>query len=195
MTDESEKERQRAAYQAKLEAARKAEDEDRARAWARNAALRNAPPALPAATTRRRIEPSRKTLLAPGEPLPMAQGRRSGSEKRERAWMMSFRVTKMERDQAREAANRTGLPVGSYLHAKAFGGVPLRALPLPLIERRLLAQGLGHLGQIRSLLNQIARAGNAGYAIDQAKRRAADEALIAMRDLFFEALGRKVDGG
>lgn len=121
----------------------------------------------------------------------LPQARRSGSEKRQRQYVVRLRMTAEEHAAVIEAADRAGLTVGSYVRAKALGGKPLRAVPSPGIDRQLLAGTLGQIGKVASNLNQIARASNAGAAANAAELKTALDELTELRALLFQALGRE----
>jgi hypothetical protein len=91
-----------------------------------------------------------------------ADKKRSGSDTRQRAGIVTFRATAGERAELTLAADRAGLSVGSYVRGRALTVPTTRAVRRPTVERAALSQILAQLGKCGSNLNQIARALNAG---------------------------------
>jgi hypothetical protein len=92
-----------------------------------------------------------------------------------------------------------GVPPGTYIKAKALGGMPLRT-GATVEDRKALAQLLALLGQSRlsSNLNQLAHAANIGTLPmtpeTEEHLSAAVRSVVEMRTLLVAALGLKAEG-
>jgi len=123
--------------------------------------------------------------------LPVLRSRRSGSETRVRGKLIGYRASDAEYAEAHEKASRAGLTVASYARAMMHSKEPVRAVPLPVIDRKLLRELLGELGKIGSNVNQLARASNARHAIKPEEVSAFFEAFIELREAVLVALSRE----
>ena len=105
---------------------------------------------------------------------------------------IAVRCTVEERLAITEASAAAGLSIGAFLRTVAVGSAGPRAVRRPPIERKELAQLLGHVGKLSSNVNQIAKGYNVsgvmpGFAEIMAMR--AD--IQAMRAALMKALGRE----
>jgi len=108
-----------------------------------------------------------------------------------RAKFIALRCTTKERSIIDETATQAGLSVGAYLRALALGSAGPRAVRRPPVERKELAQLLGHLGKVGSNLNQLAHAFNRnGWVPAFAELNAMRRQVGEMRDALMTALGR-----
>jgi hypothetical protein len=113
-----------------------------------------------------------------------------GSETRVRNKHLTIRLSPDERARIDQAADRSGLTPGSYARQVLLGAPAPRQVRRPPIERRELARLLGELGHVGSNLNQIARLGNVGEAIDAAELATVLADLGVVREAILKALGR-----
>ena len=104
----------------------------------------------------------------------------SGSNKRQRGETVTVRLTKDERDILDALSSRSGLAVGAFMRAAAFGQTGPRAQRRPPADHAALRQILGHCGRIGNNINQIARQLNTG---GEASIRELQEALTAYLDI------------
>ncbi|MBN8520842.1 MAG: plasmid mobilization relaxosome protein MobC [Alphaproteobacteria bacterium] len=120
--------------------------------------------------------------------------------RRKRLAPFSVRLTETERDRLMDEAK--GLPLGTYIKAKALGGSfpPRRGSGFSVRDRQSLAKALALLGgsRIANNLNQLAHAANIG-TLPLTPETEADllEALHhvrEVRDLLIAALGLKPGG-
>lgn len=109
----------------------------------------------------------------------------------------SIRLNHNERERLQ--AEAAGMPLGTYIKAKALNGTPLKRAAA-VEDRKALSQALALLGQSRiaSNLNQLAHLGNIG-ALPltpemQAELLAALQHVGEVRALLIKAVGLK-DGG
>jgi hypothetical protein len=118
--------------------------------------------------------------------------RASGSEKRQRSRVIGFRATAAEETQLALAADRAGLTVSSYVRAQSLAKPITRATRSPPVNKAALAQLLGHIGQVGSNVNQIARQLNSGRDAQEIAEIAATlGAVREMRDAVLLALGMR----
>lgn len=104
----------------------------------------------------------------------------SGSNKRLRDHTITVRLSDDERDQLTELSSRSGLAVGAFMRAAAFGEAGPRAQRRPPADHVALRQIIGHCGRIGNNLNQIAKQLNVS---GQADIRELQEALAAILDI------------
>jgi hypothetical protein len=104
----------------------------------------------------------------------------SGSDKRQRGETVTIRLTKDERDALDALASRSGLAIGAFMRAAAFGDAGPRAQRRPPIDHVALRQILGLCGRIGNNLNQIAKCLNQGRPLDIPELK---EALAAYNDI------------
>tara|TARA_R110002051_G_scaffold325141_1_gene425979 strand:- start:5197 stop:5532 length:336 start_codon:yes stop_codon:yes gene_type:complete len=105
-------------------------------------------------------------------------------------------LTADERVKLEAAAGET--PLGSYIKSRLFGEDtrPMRRARRPSLDRKLLAEALGKLGQSRlpQNMNQIAKAANLGTLpvlpeTEEEIRQACYE-IAVMRMMLMKALGK-----
>lgn len=89
-------------------------------------------------------------------------GRRSGSQKRQRARNISVPVDDAEFIVIDDKARAAGMSRASFARAAMLGSAGPRAQRAPTIEAEALAHATAALNKIGSNLNQIARVLNAG---------------------------------
>jgi hypothetical protein len=108
----------------------------------------------------------------------------------------SLRLTAEERAKLEAAAGETSL--GSYIKSRLFGDHvrPVRKARRPSLDRKLLAEALGKLGQSRlpQNMNQIAKAANLGtlpvLPETEEEIRQACYDIAVMRMMLMKALGK-----
>lgn len=115
----------------------------------------------------------------------------SGSSTRQRQEHLALRCTAEERAAIEAAAERAGMPLGTFLRRQALGDPGPRSARRPVVARAELAQVLGQLGRVGGNINQLARAFN----VDDTSPPAADLAairaeIVTMREALMGALGR-----
>jgi hypothetical protein len=86
----------------------------------------------------------------------------SGTDKRQRELTVTVRLTQDERDTLDDLSSRSGLAIGAFMRAAAFGNSGPRAQRRPPADHVALRQILGQCGRIGNNLNQIAKHLNAG---------------------------------
>lgn len=105
-----------------------------------------------------------------------------------------FSIRLSQDERARLEAEAQGVPLGSYIKAKALGGSAIKRAAL-VEDRRALAQALALLGQSRlaSNLNQMAHLGHLGALIftpeEAAELSAALKHVAEIRALLLKATG------
>ena len=134
--------------------------------------------------------PDALTVAAPTERKAAPwRGRKRAANPRGR--FVAVRCTDAEYDQLTAAAERAGVPVGTYLRAVALGSPVPRKARRPTVERVGLARVLGELGRVGSNLNQLARVANTTGELRQADRlKDIGDDIRAMRAALMKALGR-----
>jgi hypothetical protein len=116
----------------------------------------------------------------------------SGSDKRQRNRLGSFRLSDDEFNRIAAKADRSGLTFGAYMRAAALDGdAGPRAQRRPPADHRALREILGHVGRIGNNLNQIARSLNSGDAVNIPELREALGAYLKIRNAILDALGKK----
>lgn len=118
----------------------------------------------------------------------------TGSDKRQRTRLITFRVTDEEYALYQERASRSGLAVGAFARATGLNEAGPRARRRPPVDHVAIRQLLGELGRVGNNLNQIARALNVGEDIDLALLREALTSYLPLRDAIFVALGKEPSG-
>ena len=119
----------------------------------------------------------------------------SGTEKRQRTRLKAVRFTPDELSALEGAAERAGMSVGAYMRSVLLAAPAPRQSRRPPVEKRALAQLLGHIGKLGSNLNQLARYGNLGRLIEDQHLAEASADVAAMRAAVMDALGRGEDAG
>jgi hypothetical protein len=109
---------------------------------------------------------------------------RSGSEKRERVLVNTFRSTRAERAQADKAAAELGLTFGSYVRASLFEHPETRPTRRSLPSETLLAQLRAEAGHADGNLAQFLRKVNCGELVEVDQL---EEASMAVRDFWRKA--------
>jgi hypothetical protein len=111
--------------------------------------------------------------------------KRSGSEKRERGMVNTFRSTAAEREKAEMDAAALGLSFGSYVRWLLFEHPQTRPTRRPLPGEALLAQLKGEAGKVDGNLAQFLRLANRGEAVPV---DAIEDAASAVRDCWLHIL-------
>jgi len=113
--------------------------------------------------------------------------RRSGSEKRERGLVNTFRSTREERAKADKDAAAVGLTFGSYVRWLLFERPQTRPVRRPLPAETLLRQVKSEAGRVDGNLAQFLKLANRGEPIPQSEIAAAARAV---RDFYLYATER-----
>jgi hypothetical protein len=112
-----------------------------------------------------------------------------------RRFRITLRVTADERRSLAVAARRSGLCLSAYLRLALVRAKPVRAARRPAVETILLAAVLARLGEIATLLHQIAKAVSAsGNPLMPSIERELLHTLTSLRGLrsaLLRAMGRK----
>lgn len=119
-----------------------------------------------------------------------AETKTTRSETRQRTAHVITRLTPAERQQIDEAADKSGLALGSYVRAKLLTGPAPRAVRKPPVDRAALAQVLALVGRVGGNVNQIAHKLNCGEQEDPRNIEKALRELTEMRNALMVALGR-----
>ena len=109
----------------------------------------------------------------------------SGSEKRERGIVNTFRSTAAERQKAETDAAALGLSFGSYVRWLLFEHPQTRPTRRPLPGEALLSQLKGEAGKVDGNLAQLLRLANRGEAVPV---DAIEDAASAVRDCWLHIL-------
>ena len=112
---------------------------------------------------------------------------RSGSERRERGMVNTFRSTSAERQQAETDAAAVGLTFGSYVRWLLFERPQTRPVRRPLPAEVLLYQLKAEAGRVDGNLAQLLRMANRGEAVPVNELA---DAARAVRDFYVYALDR-----
>lgn len=117
----------------------------------------------------------------------------TGTEKRQRQRIISFRVDKAEHERIKAEADRGGVTVGTFARDVLIGSQAPRRIRRPPTEKAELARILGELGKIGSNVNQLAAKANTGAlrVLDPMALMQTQECLDEMRDAVMRALGRQ----
>lgn len=115
---------------------------------------------------------------------------RSGSDRRKRTVVKTFRFTPEEWEALSEHADRASISPAAYVRMQCLNKPPPRKARMPSFDRKLASQLLGHLGKVGSNINQIAHAANVGRTLE-GRLEAALIDLIEMRALWFRVFGKE----
>lgn len=117
----------------------------------------------------------------------------TGSEKRQRQRVISFRVDPGEYDRIKGEADRGGVTVGTFARDVLIGAQAARRVRRPPAEKAELVRILGQLGKIGSNVNQLAAKANVGVlrVLDPMALAQLQDELDEMRDDLMRALGRQ----
>lgn len=115
----------------------------------------------------------------------------SGTDKRLRAHTITVRLSDDERDKLSNLSSRSGLAIGAFMRAAAFGDSGPRAQRRPPADHVALRQILGHCARIGNNLNQIAKHLNTGGQVNIRELKEALAAILNIRDAILTALGMK----
>jgi hypothetical protein len=118
----------------------------------------------------------------------------SGTDKRQRGVTVTVRLTADERARLDSLSSRSGLAMGAFMRAAAFGEAGPRAQRRPPADHRALRQLLGECGRVGNNLNQIARQLNTGGTTDVPELRAALAAYLDIRAAIMRALAMDTIG-
>lgn len=118
----------------------------------------------------------------------------TGSDKRQRKRLITFRVTDEEYARYQERASRAGLAVGAFARAAGLNEAGPRARRRRPIEHAALAQLMAAMNRVGNNLNQIARNTNLGIDIDVPVLRDALHEYHAVVGAIYEALGMENAG-
>jgi hypothetical protein len=110
--------------------------------------------------------------------------KRSGSEKRQRGIVNTFRSTRDERAKADMDAATMGFTFGSYVRWLLFEHPQTRPVRRPLPGEALLAQMKGEAGRVDGNLNQLLKLANRGEVICVEELA---HAAKAVRDFYVKA--------
>lgn len=118
------------------------------------------------------------------------RGRKRAADTKTKPVMM--RCTPAEHASLQASAAQSGLSVGAFLRAVAFGSAGPRAVRRPPAEREALVQLLGHIGKIGSNVNQLAHGYNTtGELPAWLELRRVQHEVAAIRAALMTALGRE----
>lgn len=117
----------------------------------------------------------------------------TGTEKRQRQRVISFRVDPAEYDRIKTEADRGGVTVGTFARDVLIGAHAPRRVRRPPAEKAELVRILGELGKIGSNVNQLAAKANVGVlrVLDPIALAQLQDDLDEMRDDLMRALGRQ----
>lgn len=117
----------------------------------------------------------------------------TGTEKRQRQRVVSFRVDLDEYDQIKSEADRRGVTVGTFARDILLGAQAPRRVRRPPAEKAELVRILGELGRLGSNVNQLAAKANIGLlrVLDPMALAQLQDDLDEMRDDLMRALGRQ----
>ncbi|MBK9433365.1 MAG: plasmid mobilization relaxosome protein MobC [Sphingomonadales bacterium] len=113
----------------------------------------------------------------------------TGSDKRQRTRLITFRVTEEEYARYIERASRAGLAVGAFARAAGLEGAGPRARRRRPVEHTTLVQLMASMNRVGNNLNQIARNTNLGLDIDVPRLRDALTEYHAVIAAIYDALG------
>ena len=117
----------------------------------------------------------------------------TGSDKRQRTRIITFRVTDDEYARYQERASRAGLAVGAFARAAGLEDAGPRARRRP-VEHQKLAQLMAAVNRVGNNLNQIARNTNLGLDIEVPELRDALQQYHAVIAAIYDALGMEPSG-
>lgn len=117
----------------------------------------------------------------------------TGSEKRQRQRVISFRVEPAEHERIKAEAERAGVTLGTFARDILIGTEAPRRVRRPPAEKAELVRILAELGKIGSNVNQIAAKANAGAlrVLDPLALSELQDELEEIRDALMRALGRQ----
>lgn len=118
----------------------------------------------------------------------------TGSDKRHRTRIITFRVSDEEFAQYQEKATRAGLAVGAFARAAGLSDAGPRARRRRPVEHTALVQLMAAMNRVGNNLNQIARNTNLGLDIDVPELRDALHQYGAIIDAIYKALGMEPAG-
>lgn len=113
----------------------------------------------------------------------------TGSDKRQRTRIITFRVTDDEYTRYQERASRAGLAVGAFARAAGLEDAGPRARRRRPVEHQKLAQLMAAVNRVGNNLNQIARNTNLGLDIEVPELRDALQQYHAVIAAIYDALG------
>ena len=117
--------------------------------------------------------------------------RRSGSEKRQRTYILPVRLTEAERSLLTERASLSGCTRAALIRHTALNTpLPPRPIPCPTVDHKAFALLMAELGKIGSNINQLAKQANAGRFQENSVELAMRD-LLALRSLCMKALGHE----
>jgi hypothetical protein len=117
----------------------------------------------------------------------------SGTDKRQRGWVISFRVGGNEYERIRAEADRAGVTVGTFARDVLIDARAPRRVRRPPAAKAELARLLGELGKIGSNVNQLAHKANIGQlrVLEPMVLLQLQDDLEEMREALMRALGRQ----
>lgn len=113
----------------------------------------------------------------------------TGSDKRQRTRLITFRVTDDEYARYQERAMRAGLAVGAFARAAGLDGTGPRARRRRPVEHATLVQLMAAMNRVGNNLNQIARNSNLGIDIGVPELRDALHQYHSVIAAIYDALG------
>lgn len=119
----------------------------------------------------------------------MEKGKKSGSENRQKGFVVGVRVNEIEHAELKISAEAAGVSVPSFIRSKVLAEIQTATRPAPpSIDRKLLSQLLGQLGKVGSNINQIAHKLNEGGSIAAPRITGAIDDFEVLRDEILKAL-------
>ena len=117
----------------------------------------------------------------------------TGTNKRQRQRVISFRVDGYEHDRITTEADRAGVTVGTFARDVLIGAQAPRRVRRPPAEKAELVRILGELSKIGSNVNQLAAKANVGVlrVLDPMALTKLQDDLDELRDDLMRALGRQ----
>jgi len=117
----------------------------------------------------------------------------TGTDKRQREFVISFRVGGGEYERIRAEADRAGVTVGTFARDVLVDARAPRRVRRPPADKAELVRILGELGKIGSNVNQLAHKANIGQlrVLDPMVLLQLQDDLEDMRDALMKALGRQ----
>ncbi|WP_162254017.1 plasmid mobilization protein [Sphingomonas sp. Root50] len=113
----------------------------------------------------------------------------TGSEKRQRTRIITFRVSDEEYARFHDRASRAGLAVGAFARAAGLDDPGPRARRRRPVEHQKLAQLMAAMNRVGNNLNQIARDTNLGLDIEVPELRDALQHYHNVIAAIYDALG------
>jgi hypothetical protein len=127
--------------------------------------------------------------------IPEAKDNMTPDRERHRRFRITLRVTADERRSLTVAARRSGLCLSAFIRLALLRVKPMRAARRPAVETELLAALLTSLGEIATLLHQIAKSVSvSGNSLLPSIERDLLRTLGSLRGLrsdLLRAMGRK----